>query len=183
VAVQAAQRAQSPEKQSPENQSPDKHRSVFLGSDATGGGRRISMLFSVLGAVAIWLFFFDMRGWKPAPGTESEISAYVHWVLLLYLGLQLTVLVWTSTGGSRGEVWVDTLTTLVPVCLVGYALVEHWRGLASLPLEQLRLAKSTFLTVSIDFIVDFGVAMATQRRWMFVRRHDPADELADMREQ
>jgi hypothetical protein len=136
-------------------------------------GRRFSMLLSLMAAVAIWYFFMAMRGWKPVSGLESEISSYVTWGLLIYLGVQLTMLIWTSTGGTRREVWLDTMTSLVPFVLVIYVLVDHWRHLEELPLEQLRLAKSTALTAGIDFMADLGVAIATQRRWWLVLK--PAD--------
>jgi hypothetical protein len=143
--------------------------SWLLGRGVAGAGRRLSILMSVLAAVAVWYFFIYMRGWKPTPGTESDMSTYVTWGLLIYLGIQLTLLIWTSTGGGRGEVWLDTVTALIPFVVVFYALVDHWRHLEEMPLEQLRLAKSTALATGIDFIADLGVAIATQRRRWFVR--------------
>jgi hypothetical protein len=145
-------------------------RIVIFGRAPTGTWRRASMLLSLLAALGIWFFFIRTRGWEPPAGMSAEFSAYVHWGLLTYLGVQLTMLIWTGAGGSRAEVWIDTLTSLIPAVLIFYILALHWNHFEELPLEQLRFAKSTALTMGIDFIVDFGVAIATQKRSWTIHR-------------
>jgi len=126
-------------------------------------GRRLSMVLSTFTAVAIWYFFMQMRGWTPPAGEEVDYSTYVHWFLLGYLAVQLIVLIPASaSGGSSGEAWLDTFTSLLPLLLVLSVLMLHWSNLERLPLEQLRYAKSTLGVMGLDFVVDFWVAVAGQ---------------------
>ena len=125
-------------------------------------GRPLSMVLSLLMAVGIWYFFMHMRGWMPPAGEEVDFSTYVHWALLCYLAIQLIVLIPTSGESSLSEAWLDTFTSLLPLLLVLYVLMLHWSHLETLPLEQLRYAKSTLGVLVLDFVVDFWVAVAAQ---------------------
>ncbi len=138
-------------------------RLIMLGRNTAGLGRRLSLALSILAAISLWFFFIKMPGWKPPTGEELDYSTYFHWLLLIYLALQLILLIPTSAGGSRGEVWLDTFASLVPFVLIVYVLVLHWGQYETLLLEQLRYAKSTAGVMGIDFFVNFGVAIATQR--------------------
>jgi hypothetical protein len=138
-------------------------RLLLLGKNSAGTCRRASMVLSCLATFAIGLFFIRMHAWKPPEGLEAEYSTHVHWALLIYLFLQ-TVLIQTSVAANRGEVWFDTLTTFMPLALITYVLVEHWRHYTGLPLEQLRYAKSTWLVMFLDFSADFVSAVRTERR-------------------
>jgi hypothetical protein len=143
-------------------QAPGLMRLLFLGRSAAGACRRFSMLLSCLATLAIWLFFIKMHGWKPPVELEVEYSTYVHWGLLVYLFLH-TLLIQKSAGANRGEVWLDTFTAFMPLALITYVLVEHWRHYTGLPLEQLRYAKSTWLVMLLNFSVDFVGAVKTER--------------------
>jgi hypothetical protein len=125
-------------------------------------GRQLSMALSILAAVGIWYFFMQMRGWTPPEGQETDYSTYVHWFLLSYLAIQLILLIPASTEGSPFVAWVDTFTSLLPLLVVLYVLMLHWSNLEKLPIEQLRYAKSTLGVMTLDFIVDFWVAVAAQ---------------------
>jgi hypothetical protein len=133
-------------------------------------GRRFSKVLSVLVAVAIWYFFMQMRGWTPPVGEEVDYSTNVHRFLLGYLAVQLIVLIPTRGAGSTDEVWLDTLTSFLPLLLILYVLMLHWSNLERLPLEQLRYAKSTMGVMAIDFIVDFWLAVATQNQTKTISR-------------
>jgi hypothetical protein len=137
-------------------------RLFFFGRNAAGMCRRFSMALSCLATFAIWFFFIRMHGWTPPAELEAEYSTYVHWMLLVYLFLH-TLLIQTSAGANKGEVWLDTFTTFLPLALITYVLVEHWRHYTGLPLEQLRYAKSTWLVMLLDFSVDFVGAVRTER--------------------
>jgi hypothetical protein len=145
-------------------QGPGLFKLILYGRDGAGFGLRLSVYLSAAAAWLIWLFFIRMRGWDPPASMEAEFLAYVHWGLLLYLGTQLTIQITTSAGGGRAAVWLDTATSLVPLVLILYVLTQHWNHYTVLPLDQLRIAKSTALTLGIDFIVDFGLATSTQKR-------------------
>jgi hypothetical protein len=125
-------------------------------------GRQLSMAMSILTAVGVWYFFMQMRGWTPPEGQEADYSTYVHWFLLGYLAIQLIILIPASTEGSPFFAWLDTFTSLLPLLVVLYVLMLHWSNLERLPIEQLRYAKSTLGVMTLDFIVDFWVAVATQ---------------------
>jgi len=125
-------------------------------------GRPLSMALSLAATVAIWFFFLRMRGWMPPAGEEVDFSTYFHWFLLGYLAIQLIILIPNSAGSGLGEAWLDTFTSLLPLLLVVYVLMLHWNHLETLPLEQLRYAKSTMGVMALDFIVDFWVAVAAQ---------------------
>jgi hypothetical protein len=124
-------------------------------------GRPMSMVLSLAAAGVIWIFFMHMRGWMPPAGEEVDYSTYVHWFLLGYLAIQLIILIPTSDS-TLGETWLDTFTSLLPLLLVLYILMLHWSHLETLPLEQLRYAKSTLGVLALDFVVDFWVAVAAQ---------------------
>jgi len=121
------------------------------------------MFLSVLAAVGIWVFFIRMRGWAPPAGEEASYSTYFHWLLLAFLALQLTMLVFATRDGTTGEVWLDTITSLIPMLLAIYVLALHWGHHAELPLEQLRYAKSVSIVMAIDFLVDFAITLRAQR--------------------
>jgi hypothetical protein len=125
-------------------------------------GRPLSMALSLLATAAIWQFFMHMRGWMPPAGEEVDYSTYVHWFLLGYLAIQLIILIPNSADSGLGEAWLDTFTSLLPLLLVLYVLTLHWSHLETLPLEQLRYAKSTLGVLVLDFVVDFWVAVAAQ---------------------
>ena len=125
-------------------------------------GRPLSMALSLLATVLMWVFFFRMRGWMPPAGEEVDYSTYVHWFLLAYLAIQLIVLIPVGHSSGLGEAWLDTFTSLVPLLVVLYVLLLHWSRLETLPLEQLRYAKSTMGVMALDFVVDFWVAVRAQ---------------------
>jgi len=138
-------------------------RPLLMGRDGPGASRRFSMLLSVLATLGIWLFFIKERGWQPPAGEEVAYSTYLHWVLLLYLGIQLISLIFAGRDGTKGEVFLDTVTSLAPMVLGFYVLVLHWTEYATLPIEQLRYAKSVTMVMVIDFLVDFALAMRAQK--------------------
>jgi hypothetical protein len=138
-------------------------RSFLLGYDHAATGVRLSMLLSVLAGIGIWLFFIRMHGWKPPTGQEVDYSTYVHWLLLAFLAIQLTTLVFANWNSAGSEVWLDTFTSMIPMILGLWVLVLHWTKYATLPLEQLRYAKSVAAVMAIDFIVDFAVAVRSRK--------------------
>ena len=137
---------------------------IVVGHDAPGKWRRISMATSMLSLLVIWLFFVLNRGWVPAQGTDADIIQYTNWFLQFLLAEQILILVLTSSTGRRGEVWLNLIVALLPALLILYLLGLHWGNYETMPLTQLRLAKSVALISWMTFLIGIGVALLGQSR-------------------
>jgi len=122
------------------------------------------MLTSLLSLLFVWLFFMANRGWAPAAGKDVDVIQYVDWFLQLLLAFQILIFVLTSATGRRGEVWLNIVIALLPAMLCLIVLWTHWFNNETMPLTQLRIAKSFALQLWLSVLIGFGVALLAQSR-------------------
>jgi hypothetical protein len=84
-------------------------------------GYRLSVWSSLLAAVAIGVCFIGGAGWRPPEGRESDAAFGVTWLVLTYIWFQMGSLV-VAGAGSKSQMWVDALTSIVPLFLIVYLL-------------------------------------------------------------
>src|SRR5687768_454957 len=84
-------------------------------------GHQVSILSSLIMAVAIGVFFIAMRGWSPSPEWQVQADFAVTWTLLTYIWLQMGTLILVGAG-SKTRMWLDALSSVVPLFLIVYVV-------------------------------------------------------------
>jgi hypothetical protein len=81
-------------------------------------------------------------------------------ILLTYIWVQMGSLI----GVGSGTKWIDALTSIVPLFLIVYVILQHHTGFVVLSSFQIRTAWVTAYTMLLDVVVDLGVSILLSRR-------------------
>jgi len=126
-------------------------------------GYAISIISSLLMAAAIVLFFVAGAGWAP-PGHWQEQSDFaVTWLLLTYIWIQMGSLILVGAG-TKNQMWIDALTSIVPLFLIVYVVLQHYSGYVVLSSFQIKTAWVTAYTMLLDVVIDLGVTVLLSRQ-------------------
>jgi hypothetical protein len=121
-------------------------------------------IFSSLGmAVIIAVFFIAMAGWTIPQGWEEIATFAVMWTMLTYIWVQMGSLILIGAG-SKNQMWLDALTSIVPLFLIVYVLLQHYSGYVVLSPFQAKTAWATAYTMLLDVVVDLGVSVLLSRQ-------------------
>lgn len=95
-------------------------------------------------------------------GSHPVGHASVTWILLTYIcpdGLSILV-----GAGTKNQMWLDAFTSIVPLFLIFYILIQHYSGYIELSHFQAKTASVTAYTMLLDFVVDLGVSVLLSRQ-------------------
>ena len=126
-------------------------------------GYTISVVSSVLIALAIGLFFIWGKGWSPPQSWAGDADIYVTWILLTYIWIQMGSLILVGSG-TKHQMWVDALTSILPMFVIVYVILQHYGGYIELSPFQIRTAWVTGYTMLLDLVVDLGVTIILSRQ-------------------
>lgn len=126
-------------------------------------GYKISIWSSLLVAVAIGLFFIAGAGWVPPDTWAADIDLAVTWILLTYIWIQMGSLILVGAG-TKNQMWVDALTSIVPLFIIVYVILQHYSGYVILSPFQTRAAWVTAYTMLLDVVIDLGVTVLLSRQ-------------------
>jgi hypothetical protein len=126
-------------------------------------GFAISIGASLAMAVAILYFFIAMRGWTPTKEWERFADFSVTWTLLTYVWLQMGSLIIVGAG-TKNQMWIDALTSIIPLFVIFYVIVQHLTGYEVLSSFQIQTAWATAYTMLLDVVVDLGVSVMLSRQ-------------------
>jgi hypothetical protein len=123
----------------------------------------ISIIASVLAAVAIVVFFFGTPAWTPAAGAQMPYDFAVMWILLTYMWVQMVTHI-LFTASSRNQMLADTLSSFIPLLAIIYVLAEYYRGDLAASSYQLNTAWLTAYAMFLDLVLDMSVAISLRRQ-------------------
>jgi hypothetical protein len=126
-------------------------------------GHFISIVSSLLIAVVIGLFFLGLRGWTPPEAWQVQADFAVTWLLLTYIWVQMGSLILVGAG-TKNQMWLDAFTSVVPLFLIFYVLIQHYTGFIELSHFQAKTASVTAYTMLLDFVIDLGVSVLLSRQ-------------------
>ncbi len=126
-------------------------------------GYAISITSSLLMTFAIGIFFLGMTGWMPSESWQVSADFSVTWVLLTYIWVQMGSLILVGSG-TKNQMWVDALTSILPLFLIFYVLLQHVTGFVELSPFQARAAWATGYTMLLDVVIDLGVSVLLSRQ-------------------
>jgi hypothetical protein len=126
-------------------------------------GHQISILSSLIVAVFLGIFFIVLPGWTPSPQWQMWADFTVTWALLTYIWIQMGTMVFAGVG-TRNQMWLDALTSAVPLFVVLYVILQHYSGYIELSSFQANAALVTAYTMLLDFVVDLGVSVLLSRQ-------------------
>ena len=109
---------------------------------------------------AIFLVF---RGWSPSQDWQIQADFSITWILLTYIWVQMGSLVLVGAG-TKNQIWLDAFTSVVPLFLIFYVLIQHYSGYIELSHFQAKTASVTAYTMLLDFVVDLGVSVLLSRQ-------------------
>lgn len=126
-------------------------------------GYAVSILSSLAMALAIGLFFIWGAGWSPPIEWQERADFAVTWVLLTYIWVQMGSLILVGSG-TKNQMWIDALTSIVPLFLIFYVILQHLAGYVVLSPFQARTAWVTAYTMLLDVVIDLGVTVLLSRQ-------------------
>ncbi|MFZ4808541.1 MAG: hypothetical protein ACOYLQ_14895 [Hyphomicrobiaceae bacterium] len=126
-------------------------------------GYMVSIASSLLMGVLIAAFFVALAGWSPPAAWQTFSDFAVTWILLTYIWVQLGSLILVGAG-TKNQMWVDALTSIVPLFVICYVIIQHHAGYVILSPFQARTAWVTAYTMLLDVIVDSGVSVMLSRQ-------------------
>jgi hypothetical protein len=126
-------------------------------------GLQISIVASLLIAVAIGVFFIGMRGWSPPAEWQVQADFAVTWILLTYIWVQMGTLILVGAG-TKTQMWLDALTSVVPLFLIVYVILQYYSGYLELSHFQVKTASVTAYTMLLDLVIDLGVSVLLSRQ-------------------
>lgn len=126
-------------------------------------GYAISIISSLLMALAIGLFFIGGAGWVPPDNWQPHADFAVTWILLSYIWIQMGSLIIVGAG-TKNQMWIDALTSIVPLFLIFYVILQHLSGYIVLSSFQARTAWVTAYTMLLDVVIDLGVTILLSRQ-------------------
>jgi len=75
-------------------------------------------------AACIGVFFIAMPGWGPSSDWQELADFSVTWIMLTYIWVQMGSLILVGAG-TKNQMWLDALTSIVPLFLILYVVVQH----------------------------------------------------------
>ncbi len=126
-------------------------------------GHQISILSSLFISVVIGIFFIAMRGWSPPPEWQVQADFAVTWVLLTYIWVQMGTLILVGAG-TKTQMWLDALTSVLPLFLIVYVILQYYSGYLELSHFQVKTASVTAYTMLLDLVIDLGVSVLLSRQ-------------------
>jgi hypothetical protein len=126
-------------------------------------GHQVSIFSSLLMAVIIGVFFIAMRGWSPSSEWQVQADFAVTWILLTYIWLQMGTLILVGAG-SKTRMWLDALSSVVPLFLIVYVILQYYSGYLALSPFQAKTAWVTAYTMLLDLVIDLGVSVLLSRQ-------------------
>lgn len=126
-------------------------------------GYKVSIYSSLLMALAIGVFFIGMAGWAPSGDWQTTADFTVPWVLLTYVWIQMGSLIVVGAG-TKNQMWLDALTSIVPLFVIVYVLLQHYAGYVALSPFQARTAWLIAYTMLLDLVIDLGVTVLLSRQ-------------------
>ena len=126
-------------------------------------GYKISISSSLLVAVAIGVLFIAFPGWTPPDVWQPYADFSITWLLLTYIWVQMGSLILVGSG-TKNQMWIDALTSILPLFLIVYVILQHHTGFVILSSFQIRMAWVTAYTMLLDVVVDLGVSILLSRR-------------------
>jgi hypothetical protein len=126
-------------------------------------GHQVSIFSSLLMAVIIGVFFIAMRGWSPSPEWQVQADFAVTWILLTYIWLQMGTLILVGAG-SKTRMWLDALSSVVPLFLIVYVILQYYSDYLALSPFQVKTAWVTAYTMLLDLVIDLGVSVLLSRQ-------------------
>ncbi|MDX2205400.1 MAG: hypothetical protein NW223_21810 [Hyphomicrobiaceae bacterium] len=126
-------------------------------------GSAISIFSSLAVALIIGVFFIGMAGWRPDEARQEIADFTVTWVLLTYIWIQMGTLILVGAG-SKNQMWIDALSSIVPLFIVLYVVVQHQSGYVVLSSFQAKAAWATAYTMLLDVVIDLGVTVLLSRQ-------------------
>lgn len=126
-------------------------------------GYKISILSSLLFAIGIGVFFIFGAGWMPPETWRSEADLAVTWILLTYIWVQMGSVIMVGAG-TKSQMWIDALTSIIPLFLITYVLLQHYGGYIVVSPFQIRATWVTAYTMLLDVVVDLGVTVLLSRQ-------------------
>jgi hypothetical protein len=126
-------------------------------------GYQISIFSSLLTALVIGIFFIALAGWSPSESWQELADFSVTWILLTYIWVQMGSLILVGAG-TKNQMWLDALTSIVPLFLILYVVVQHHTGYVVLSSFQTKAAWVTAYTKLLDVVIDLGVTVLLSRQ-------------------
>ena len=121
-------------------------------------GHHFSIGASVIAAVAIAVFFFGVPDWMPTEQGHLTSSFTLMYVLLTYLFLQMVAHIFYRPP-TRRQMMMDMLSSLLPVVILLYVLIDYSRGNFAVSTFQLNAAVLTIYAMTLDLLVDIGLML------------------------
>lgn len=126
-------------------------------------GYKISIVSSLLFALVIGVFFIGAAGWSPHQSWVGNADVAVMWILLTYIWIQMGSLILVGAG-TKNQMWIDALTSIIPLFVIVYVILQHYTGYVILSSFQVRTAWVTAYTMLLDVVVDLGVTVLLSRQ-------------------
>jgi hypothetical protein len=126
-------------------------------------GYQISIFSSLFMAASIAVFFIAMAGWSPPGAWQEPADFSVTWILLTYIWVQMGSLILVGAG-TKNQMWLDALTSMVPLFLALYVVLQHHSGYVVLSSFQAKTAWATAYTMLLDVVIDLGVTVLLSRQ-------------------
>jgi hypothetical protein len=126
-------------------------------------GYQVSIFSSLLVAVVTGVFFIAMPGWSPTDEWQEFADFSVTWILLTYIWVQMGSLILVGAG-TKNQMWLDALTSIVPLFLIVYVVIQHHSGYMVLSSFQAKTAWATAYTMLLDVVIDLGVSVLLSRQ-------------------
>jgi hypothetical protein len=126
-------------------------------------GYKISIASSLLASLSIGLFFFAAPGWTPPQDWQSAADFSVTWLLLTYIWVQMGSLIVVGAG-TKSQMWIDALSSILPLFVIVYVLLQHYGGYIVVSPFQIRTAWVTAYTMLLDVVVDLGMTVLLSRQ-------------------
>jgi hypothetical protein len=126
-------------------------------------GYQVSILSSLFMAIIIGAFFIAMAGWSPRQDWQELADFSVTWILLTYIWVQMGSLILVGAG-TKNQMWLDALTSIVPLFLILYVILQHYSGYVILSPFQSKAAWVTAYTMLLDVVIDLGVSVLLSRQ-------------------
>lgn len=66
--------------------------------------------------------------------------------------------------GTKNQIWLDALTSIVPFFVITYVILQHFSGSAILSPFQVCAARITTCTMRLEVVIDLGLTMLLGRQ-------------------
>jgi hypothetical protein len=66
--------------------------------------------------------------------------------------------------GSKTQMWLDALTSIVPLFLIVYIIIQHYSGYLELSHFQAKTASVTAYAMLLDLVIDLGISVLLSRQ-------------------